>query len=82
MYSSKKIVQIIKSITGREIFKQCPLVKKQLWGGELWTDGYFVTAVGKHGNEDVIRDYVKNQGNDLYKELHKAKLKEEQLLLW
>ena len=41
MYSPKKIVQIIKSITAREIFKKCPLVKKQLWGGELWTDGYF-----------------------------------------
>ena len=34
-YSPKKIVQIIKSITAREIFKKCPLVKKQLWGGEL-----------------------------------------------
>ena len=34
-YSPKKIVQIIKSITAREIFKKCPLVKKQLWDGEL-----------------------------------------------
>jgi putative transposase len=82
MYSPKKIVQIIKSITAREIFRKCPFVKKQLWGGELWTDGYFVTTVGKHGNEDVIKNYVKNQGDDLYKELHKAQLKEEQLILW
>ena len=33
MYSPKKIVQIIKSITAREIFRQMPEVKKQLWGG-------------------------------------------------
>ena len=82
MYSPKKIVQIIKSITAREIFKKCPLVKKQLWGGELWSDGYFVTTVGKHGDEDVIRNYVKNQGDDSYKELHKVALKKEQLFLW
>ncbi|WP_353651667.1 transposase [Pseudoalteromonas sp. NBT06-2] len=31
------------------------MVKKQLWGGELWTDGYFATTVGMHGNEDVIK---------------------------
>ena len=82
MYSPKKIVQIIKSITAREIFKKCPLVKKQLWGGELWSDGYFVTTVGKHGDEDVIRNYVKNQGDDSYKELHKVALKKELLFLW
>jgi putative transposase len=82
MYSPKKIVQIIKSITAREIFKKCPLVKKQLWGGELWSDGYFVTTVGKHGDEDVIRNHVKNQGDDSYKELHKIALKKEQLFLW
>ncbi|MBU1132621.1 IS200/IS605 family transposase, partial [Patescibacteria group bacterium] len=28
MYSAKKIVQTIKSITAREIFKSCPEVKK------------------------------------------------------
>jgi REP element-mobilizing transposase RayT len=43
----------------------CPSVKKQLWGGQLWSDGYFVTTVGKHGDENRIRNYVKNQGDDL-----------------
>ncbi len=62
MYSPKKIVQIIKSITAREIFKQMPEVKKQLWGGEFWSDGYFVSTVGAHSSEEVIKQYVKNQG--------------------
>lgn len=53
-YSPKRIVQLIKSITAREIFAACSEVKKQLWGGEFWSDGYFVNTVGKHGNEDVI----------------------------
>ena len=76
MYSPKKVVQIIKSITAREIFERCSGVKKLLWGGQLWTDGSFVSTVGQHGSEDVIARYVKNQGNeDEYKKLLRQKAK-------
>jgi REP element-mobilizing transposase RayT len=61
-YSPKKIVQTIKSITAREIFRQLPEVKEQLWGGEFWSDGYFVSTVGAHGNEQMIKQYIKEQG--------------------
>ena len=70
MYSPKKIVQTIKSITARKIFEKCPEVRKELWGGEFWTDGYFVSTVGKHGDENMIGNYVKNQGTEEYKVLH------------
>jgi REP element-mobilizing transposase RayT len=69
MYSVKRIVQIIKSLTAREIFRHCPEVKKMLWGGELWSDGYFASTVGKHGDETMISKYVKGQGGE-YKKLH------------
>ena len=69
MYSVKKIVQMIKSLTAREIFRHCPEVKKMLWGGELWSDGYFASTVGKHGDETMISKYVKDQGGE-YKKLH------------
>jgi len=69
-YSPSAIVQKIKSITAREIFKQVPNVKKQLWGGEFWSDGYFVNTVSRHGSEKKIAEYVKNQGKD-YEILHK-----------
>ena len=68
-YSATKIVTIIKSVTARQIFRLCPEVKKKLWGGEFWTDGYFASTVGKHGNENMIGKYVKNQGKE-YKKLH------------
>jgi REP element-mobilizing transposase RayT len=75
MYSPKKVVQIIKSITAREIFTQCPEVKKKLWGGEFWTKGYFVSTVGKHGDEVMLSKYVKNQGvSKDYKKLHQEQL--------
>ena len=60
-YSPTKIVRTIKSITAREIFRQIPSIKKELWGGEFWTDGYYINTVSKRGNEDVVRQYVKNK---------------------
>ena len=77
-YSPKKVVQTIKSITAREIFRRVPRVKKELWGGEFWTSGYFISTVGKHGNEDMISNYVKNQGESggQYQRLHRQKREE------
>jgi putative transposase len=73
MYSPKKIVQLIKSITAREILASCPEVKKKLWGGEFWTDGYFISSVGQHGNEETIKQYIQNQGSQ-YEQLHREQL--------
>lgn len=44
------------------MFAEHPEIKKALWGGQLWTHGYFVSAVGKHSNVDVIAEYVRKQG--------------------
>ena len=68
-YSVSRLVAVIKSLTAREIFRQCPQVKRQLWDGELWTDGYFAGTVGKHGNETVIGTYVRGQGQE-HEQLH------------
>ena len=71
-YSPTKIIKLIKSITAREIFAKHPEVKKKLWGGEFWSDGYYVGTVSKHGNEEVVSGYVKSQGKEQeYKQLHR-----------
>ena len=57
-YSVTQIVTKIKSITAREIFRRKPEVKKILWGGEFWRDGYFSNTVSRHGNEQVIEKYI------------------------
>ena len=71
-YAPSQIIKIIKSITERQIFLECPEVKKYLWGAQFWTDGYFVATVGKNTNEKVIQEYVKNQGQDCddYKQMY------------
>ena len=68
-YSVTRLVTIIRSLSAREVFNKCPHVKKPLWGGEFWTDGYFASTVGKHGNENMIALYVKDQGQE-YTKLH------------
>ena len=73
-YSAKKIITVVKSITAREIFRIHPDTRKELWGGEFWSDGYFVNTVSKFGDENTISQYVKEQGIEAeYKVLHKAK---------
>ena len=75
-YSPTKIITMIKSLTAREVFARVPSVKKQLWGGEFWTDGYYVGTVGQHVTEEVIQQYVRNQGQEKqYKQLHVQQLK-------
>ena len=75
-YSPSLLVRRLKSLTAREIFKRCRQVRKKLWGGEFWSDGYFIASVGQHGNEHTIRNYVKEQGtSSQYHQLHTQQLR-------
>ena len=64
-YSPSRIMQMIKSITAREMFRAYPDVKKELWGGEFWTDGGHIDTVSEHGGLDKIKRYVEEQGGNL-----------------
>ena len=61
-YSGGQVIKIMKSITARELFKQVPEIKKQLWGGEFWTDGYYFATVSGRGDRAVIEKYIQKQG--------------------
>ena len=65
-YSPTELVTIIKSNIGKAVFKYNPEVKRYLWGGEFWTDGYFVATVSETVTEEAIADYVRNQGHNQY----------------
>ena len=72
--SASVIIRMIKSITAREVLRKHPEVKEKLWGGEFWTDGYFVNSVSKFGDETSITKYVRDQGLEKeYTVLHKSK---------
>src|SRR5512135_3660615 len=36
----------LKSLSARAIFREFPRIKRRLWGGECWEDGYFARTVG------------------------------------
>jgi putative transposase len=76
MLSVKTIVQTIKSITAKELFRLHPEVKQQLWGGHFWSSGYYVNTVGQYANEEVIQKYIHEQGGDkkTYKKFHTSQL--------
>ena len=61
-YAPSRVMQIVKSITARALFKQFPEIKDELWGGELWSDGGCIKTVGEGTNADLVRDYIKKQG--------------------
>ena len=61
-YSGGQVIRLLKMITAKAIFKQIPEIKKQLWGGEFWTDGYYFATVSGRGDRKVIEKYIENQG--------------------
>jgi REP element-mobilizing transposase RayT len=76
MMSPKKIVNTIKSLTAREVFRLHPEVKRFLWGGKFWSSGYYINTVGQYANEEVIKKYVQSQGNNQeYKRIHSSQLR-------
>jgi len=70
-HSPSEIIKIVKSITAKRIFAEHPEVKMKLWGGNFWSEGYFVASVGRFTSENVIAEYVRNQGEtESYKQLY------------
>ena len=73
--SITKIVTTIKSITAREIFSKHKDVRKIMWGGNLWTSGYYANTVGLYSNKEAIKKYIQNQGREEeYSKLYQGKL--------
>ena len=60
-YSPSEIVQVLKSISAREIFKKFPKMKKMMWSGKIWNEGYFVRSIGDKVTAEVIKKYIRYQ---------------------
>jgi REP-associated tyrosine transposase len=74
-WAPSRIMQVLKSISAREMFRKFPAIRKQLWGGEFWSDGGYIGTVGEGTTEEVVRKYIQQQGSGREKELyHQLKL--------
>jgi putative transposase len=63
-YSIGEVVRKFKSITARELFKRYARLRRELWGGEFWSDGYYAATIGEGGNWSIVERYVRDQGKD------------------
>ena len=72
-YAPAGEVQIMKSISAREVFEKYPELRKQLWAGEFWSDGYIVRSVGDKVTAEMVKAYIRQQEEDG---------KPQQLRLW
>ena len=63
-YSGGQVIRLIKSISAKQVFKNVAEVKRELWGGEFWTDGYYIGTVSGRGDKKVIEEYIKKQGRE------------------
>ena len=61
-YAPSDVMSIIKSWSARLIFKKYPYIRKELWGGEFWSDGGHIDTVSEYGGLEIIRKYVLEQG--------------------
>ena len=58
-YSIGQVVGLMKAVSAKEIREEFPEVRKQLWGGEFWEDGYVARTVGDKVTAEVIKKYIR-----------------------
>ena len=58
-YAISDVVGRLKGLSARAVFKEFAWVRRRLWGGELWEDGYFARTVGDKVTAEVIRQYIR-----------------------
>lgn len=63
-YSGGQVIKLIKSITAKAIFREVSEIKQELWGGEFWTDGYYIATISSRGDKKIIEQYIISQGRD------------------
>ena len=59
--SPAQIMNVVKSVTAREMFGKFPEIRRVLWAGELWADGYYVATVGDKVTAEAVRRYIRGQ---------------------
>jgi len=60
-YSASEIMGKMKGITAKRLFHRFPRIKEQLWGGHLWSRGYYVGTSGDKVTNDLIKRYIRYQ---------------------
>ncbi len=65
-YSIAHVIGVLKSISAAVVFEEFPEVKKELWGGEFWEDGYFARTVGDKVTAALIKRYIQYHRDEIH----------------
>ena len=60
-HSPARLMNIIKSITAREMFKKFSELRGFMWSGKMWAAGYYVGTVGDKVTAEAVRRYIRDQ---------------------
>lgn len=58
--SVTQIVKCLKGISGNQLFREYPQLRKSLWKGQLWNGSYFCETIGSTSEENILR-YIERQ---------------------
>jgi putative transposase len=59
-----KVMNVLKSLTARELYAEFPRLRRSHWGGKLWATGYYVGSAGDHVTSDLIKRYIEYQADE------------------
>ncbi len=60
-----RAVQILKSVSTKQLLEEFPWLRHYYWGGEIWVRGYFVRSVGAGITKAAIDRYIREQTEDI-----------------
>ena len=58
--SVTQIIKYLKGISGNQLFREYPQLRKSLWKGQLWNGSYFCETIGSTSEENILR-YIERQ---------------------
>ncbi len=56
-----KVMNVIKSLTARELYAEFRGLRRSHWGGKLWATGNYVGSAGEHVISELIKRYIEYQ---------------------
>jgi len=60
-WSPAELVNVLKGVSARRLLAEFPDLREAMWGGPLWSDGYFVRATGDAVTSVIIQRYIRYQ---------------------
>jgi putative transposase len=65
-YAPAQVMNILKSLTARELYEEFPKLRKAQWSGRMWADGYYVGSSGEQVTDELIQRYIEYQKKEVH----------------